>query len=142
MRKHKVLTGAIFITGGLLATTAFADTDERGKHDADMKQKGKELSFQKLDQDGDGYISQSEFEQVDIDKRVDHASLDMDNDGQLDRTEFAAFEQLASDEKGRQGSQTHQPEAGYSETTHPRYGEESGGAASDWETEESTGDDY
>jgi hypothetical protein len=62
------------------------------------------VSFEKVDANGDGYISQSEFQGADV-QQVDHSTLDADNDGRLNRTEFAAFERMGQVKSGPHGSQ-------------------------------------
>ena len=81
--KHGLLSGAIVIAGGLFATTALANT-ESGMH---SDQKAKDLSFAKVDENGDGYISQSEFQNIKVEERLDHTALDQNNDGRLDHGE-------------------------------------------------------
>lgn len=47
-------------------------------------------SFEELDQDGDGYLSEEELQAAEQD--LQPSELDTDNDGRVSRTEFAAFE--------------------------------------------------
>ena len=100
MLRNTLVSSAIVIAGGLLASSALANTGEG----VDKAHKGQQVSFEQVDQNGDGYISQSEFENADV-QQVDHSTLDFDNDGRVDRTEFAAFERMETDESSQQRSQ-------------------------------------
>lgn len=93
MLKRTIASSMVVLAGGLFATAAAANTEDYGKADHGMKQ-GQDVSFQKLDQNGDGYISQSEFQNANV-RQVEHDTLDTDNDGRINRTEFAAFEQMS-----------------------------------------------
>ena len=97
MLKNKLFSSAIVIAGGLLATSALANTG----NEAGMKehgQKGETVSFEKVDANGDGYISEQELKDSGA-FQVDHATLDVDSDGRVDQTEFAAFEQVTDQQQ-------------------------------------------
>ena len=119
MLKNTIFSSAIVLTAGLLATSAMAGGGEKGAMSGDTQGKH-DVSFQKIDENGDGYISQSEFENANI-PEVDHQMLDANQDGQVDETEFAAFEQLTDEQTGQQT----QPGADYEQ-------------GSEWETEDPT----
>lgn len=109
MLKKMAITSAMLVLGGLFAATAGADTktgtaagseyeaDKQGMTQQDKQKQGP--SFSELDENGDGTISQSEWQQAEVD--VDHGSLDRDADGQVDRSEFAAFERTERDPTDR-----------------------------------------
>ena len=113
MPSNQVLSSAIVVAGGLFASAALATTGESGMH------KGQDVTFEKLDENGDGYISRTEFESTGV-EQVDHSTLDFDNDGRVDRTEFAAFERM-HEESPEQGAEY--PEQGneYPEQGTERY---------------------
>lgn len=100
MLKNTIFSSAIVLTAGLFATSAMAGGGEKGAMHGD-KQSKQNVSFQKIDENGDGYISQSEFQNANI-PEVDHQMLDSDSDGRVNETEFAAFEQLTEEQTGQQ----------------------------------------
>ena len=105
MLKRTIASSMIVLAGGMFATAATANTEDYGsKTDHGMKH-GQDVSFLKLDQNGDGYISQSEFENSNL-EQVEHDTLDTDNDGRINRTEFAAFEQMSQDQMSDPRSET------------------------------------
>ena len=111
MPRNRLLASTIVVAGGLFASAALANTGESGMH------KGQDVTFWKVDENGDGYISRTEFENAGV-EQVDHSTLDFDNDGRVDRTEFAAFERL-QEESPEQGGEY--PEQG---AEHPEQGTE------------------
>ena len=138
MLKHRLLSGAIVVAGGLFATTALANTDEKsGMHSG---QKSKDVSFEKVDGNGDGYISQSEFQDINVEQQVDHSALDQNNDGRLDRTEFAAFEQLTEDQSGQQGAQY--PSESTGESYESESTQDPTSSDTDWSSESESDRDY
>jgi len=105
-----LLSSAIVLAGGLFASGAFANTGEEG---ATLDG----VSFSQLDQDGDGYISESEMQQADAEIAMDHTTLDVNGDGQVDETEFAAFEKESKDAMGAMGEKAMGEHGEYSEET-------------------------
>ena len=136
MLKHRLLSSAIVLAGGLFMGNALANTDETGMHSGE---KSKDLSFEKVDQDGDGYISQSEFENINVEQQLDHGSLDQDQDGRLDRTEFAAFERLSQDPSEQA---TEYPSQTTGETYESTTQDPAQDPASDWPSESEPESDY
>lgn len=94
-QKNRLASSVIVLAGGLFATSALANPSNPSG----------QLTFNDIDQNGDGQLSQSEFQAVDVQERVDHDALDTDNNGQIDESEFAAFEQ-ASQDKMKEGRLT------------------------------------
>lgn len=99
MLKNRIFSSAIVIAGGLFATTAVADM-HADKH----KEKQDTVSFEKVDENGDGYISQNEFVNSGA-FQVDHEKLDTDQDGRVNQSEFAAFERTEMQGQGQQSQQ-------------------------------------
>jgi len=94
-----IAMAALFTTGGALAA---GDTTDAAAGDAAVPNQGEttvggapapgEMSFEDLDQDGDGQISQSEVEdQPQLSENFDQ--YDQNADSQLDQSEFAAFQE-------------------------------------------------
>lgn len=103
--KKTIFSSAIVVMGGLFATSAMADGgDKTAMHD---DKQAKQVDFQKVDQNGDGSISETEFQSADI-EAVDHQALDTDSDGSVSRTEFAAFERLTDEQTNRPATQSQQ----------------------------------
>ncbi|HEX7038470.1 MAG TPA: EF-hand domain-containing protein [Pseudomonadales bacterium] len=87
--KNRLASRAIVLTGVLFAAGALGGNEHAGK--------GRDATFEKLDGDGDGYVSSAEFERAPVHEQVDHDALDTDDDGRLSRAEFAAFELMSQD---------------------------------------------
>lgn len=94
MLKKTIASGVLVLAGGLGMSAAANTEDGMKEHPMHQEQ---DVSFQKLDRNGDGYISQSELQSSDV-EQVQHDTLDTDNDGRINRTEFAAFEQMSQDQ--------------------------------------------
>lgn len=101
--KNRLASSALVLAGGLFAAGAFGNADEHdARHDTAMdrtKHSGmaQEQSFDELDEDRDGYISNAEFQTTKAHEQVDIDALDTDDDGRLNRTEFSAFEMMSQD---------------------------------------------
>lgn len=108
MLRNRIASSAIVITGGLFASGAWANTGDE-MHKSHDTHKSQDVSFQELDQNSDGYISQNEF-QSSNQKLVEYDTLDNDNDGRVNETEFAAFEQMTKDQSTQKSWET-DPEA-------------------------------
>jgi hypothetical protein len=114
MWKNGLLSGAIVLAGGLLASMAVANpetgyeksagTEAAEQHDMDKSHQS--LSFSEIDSNADGYISESELTQAQAQAElsVEHDELDTNNDGRVDQTEFAAFEQTGELEETDPGA--------------------------------------
>lgn len=111
--QRNLFYGAIVVAGGMFAGMAMAGNDhtygssssamgqstqstqgqtsQRQAGQAQQRNQG-HASFDQIDTNGDGYISQSEWKQSGA-FQVDESRLDTNNDGRLNRSEFAAFEQ-------------------------------------------------
>ena len=135
----KALTSGIAVAGAMatalataLALSATAGAAGYGKDDQ-QKAAGKDeqggvigMSFERLDTDNNGYVSQREVQQQtaageprpELIERWDTA--DKDQDGRLDKSEFSAFEEMHQGGMQRQGQMQQEgmqqpkgPEAGY-----------------------------
>lgn len=99
MLKNRFFSSLIVIIGGMFASTALANTEEGKTHSAMGKQG--DVSFEKVDVNGDGYISELELKDSGA-YQVEHSKLDTDNDGRVNQTEFAAFEQMSQQDPAAQ----------------------------------------
>ncbi|MFW6093299.1 MAG: EF-hand domain-containing protein [Pseudomonadota bacterium] len=126
MFKRTLLSSAIVIASGLGASAVLASTEgeewsddtasETSSHTAEestsmASDSGSEMpSFSELDTDGDGYLSEEEFQQ-NAELAELHAELDQDADGQVDESEFAALEQSGMDKESK--SEEHRSDTEY-----------------------------
>lgn len=108
LTKNRLASSAIVLAVGLFAAGAFAGNEHAAKgHDAKGHDaKGHDVTFEELDEDRDGYISNAEFQTTPLHEQVDHDALDTDDDGRLNRTEFAAFELMSQDISSEQRMKT------------------------------------
>lgn len=109
MIDRNMLASALLIAAGTsLAAGAYADTRDTGETTTPGHTSGAEqsTSFEALDTNSDGYISESEA-QMEPTLATQRQSLDDNGDGQIDRTEFAAFEGASA---GHESSMGHEKE--------------------------------
>lgn len=114
LTKNRLACSALVLAGGLFAAGALAGGN--GNDGNESHQKATEtgqptgnvhgITFDELDEDRDGYISNAEFRTTKLSEQVDHEALDVDDDGRLNRTEFAAFEMMSQDTRGEPTDRT------------------------------------
>ena len=123
MLHHKILSGVLVLAGTSFAAGAIAEPDTSaattGKSTSEhstSKHSMPTASFEQLDADQDGYISETEAK-VSPTLAMKTEELDQNGDGKLDRTEFSAFESAGSTTSPSTGHTTDPSKT--SETTEP-----------------------
>lgn len=84
------------------SASSMASSDQVGGAASSDPTGGSDMSFDSLDQNGNGYLSEDEFQSAQgVTGTEGTTAVDTDQDGQISRTEFAAFESSMQSDPGK-----------------------------------------